>query len=134
MIIGKSVVAVGLIALCSAVTGCGMLLASKYDTVTVSVTPDSSKVFANGQFLGYSPVRAELAPRERQVIEVRHDGFEPQTLIMATDIHPLWLTADVILTAGLGAIFDATSGGWNKFRAPHIVMDLSKLPPPGTQD
>ena len=118
-----------LLVLAGSLSSCATLFAPKYESVTISVQPDSSKIFANGQFMGYSPLHIEIEPRVPQLLEVKHDGYEPQRTILKTEIHPVWIAADIFLTAGLGAILDISTSAWNHFTPTIIIMDLSKLPP-----
>jgi hypothetical protein len=111
----------------SLLNSCATILASKTDPVTISCTPDSSKVFVNGQFMGYTPVKMDLPRSNSQLIEIKHDGYEPQQKILHTTIHPLWIGLDVLLTAGIGAMVDAATGAWNIYQPDVIIMDLSKL-------
>jgi hypothetical protein len=110
----------------SLLSSCATIFASKNAGVMISCTPDSSKVFVNGEFAGYTPVRVELPRSNSQLVEIKHEGYEPQQKILRTKIHPLWIGLDV-LTAGLGAMVDAATGDWNVFEPDIIIMDLSKL-------
>lgn len=116
-------------ALAVSLTSCATVFAPKYQSVTISVQPDSSKIYVNGQFMGYSPLHVEIEPSKPQLLEVKHDGYEPQRTVLKTDFLPGWVAADILLTAGIGAIVDLTTGDWNYFKPSIIIMDLSKLPP-----
>lgn len=112
--------------LIGSLASCATIIAPKTGSVTITVTPDSSKIYANGEFMGYSPVHLELNRRTPQLIEISKEGYEPQKRILKTEINPLWVGADV-LTLGVGAIIDAATGAWLEFKPSIIIMDLSKL-------
>jgi hypothetical protein len=116
------------IVVAGSLSSCATVLAPKYSSVTISVQPDSSRIYTNGQFMGYSPLHIEIESAVPQLLEVKHDGYEPQRMVLKTGITPLWITADILLTAGIGALIDYTTGKWNQFTPSVIIMDLSKLP------
>ncbi len=94
-----------------AMQSCATLLAGSSSHVKVSGTPDSARVYMNGNYVGVAPVRVKV-PRGKNkniTIVIKKENYKPSQVPMSSKLSTGYLLLDLI-SGGVPVIIDFVTG------------------------
>ena len=106
-------------------TGCASILKGGTENVYVSSQPSGAKVRINGADVGETPVRFPVSTSKTHTVEIRKDGYEARTLIVATSIGMGWVILDFVCGV-LPLLVDAATGDWRSLDQDEFHVNLDK--------
>lgn len=109
--------------------GCAAMLASKTATIPIDSSPSQAEVFVDGVSRGFTPLHLDLEPKRSYTIVLKKEGQADTVYELHNSVGAGWVVADVLLTALVGVIVDASTGAWYQLDETPVVVPL--LPPRG---
>lgn len=102
--------------------------------------PPGAEVWLDGALAGTTPLRLMVESARGHIIEVRPGRGAPQVYRVEPRIEPTYIVLDII-TAGVGLVVDAVSGGWYESSVTRVESagvpsaagaEPAQVPPPAT--
>ncbi len=112
---------------CVLLCGCGLLANGTTRWVPVRSHPSGAEVWVDGVYAGVTPLRVEADPAETHQVEVRAEGLRPRLYQLEPHVEAVFIALDIIFTAGVGAIVDALTDGWDVPSPETIHARLERL-------
>jgi len=103
--------------------GCATLFANKTPDVQINSDPDGAQVYVNGDRVGTTPVKLQLAANKTYTIEFRKDGFQTRTYHLSNHVGGVWIVLD-ILTGFWPVVIDALTGAWYELDSTDVHAAL----------
>ena len=107
----KSVFIIVSLSLVFAMTGCATIFKGSNEKVSMSSDPSGAEVYANGQYLGKTPLRIDLRSKDVYSIEFRKAGYETKVVQVNNKVGLGWIVLD-IFTGFVPVVIDAFTGDW----------------------
>ena len=114
-----------LIALFLFLSSCATLLKNKSDDVSFSSDPAGSEVYANGKFLGTTPVKLRLKTDSSYTIEFKKEGYDTKTVFLGNHVSGGWIVLDIVCGIFPVAV-DAITGDWYSLDQENVNGILDK--------
>ena len=110
-------------------SGCATLAHGTHQTIHFESKPEGAMLTetTTGQ-TWRMPTEVSLWRRRHYRLLASMDGYRPDEVYLTREIPIGWWLADA-LTLGLGAIVDATTGGFYELGPERVVVVLEPLPP-----
>jgi len=105
--------------------GCATLFANKTPEVRIASDPDGAKVYVNGDFMGNTPVKLQLASNKTYTIEFRKDGYQTKTYHLNNHVGGGWIVLD-ILGGFWPIVIDLATGSWYEFDSNDVKTVLER--------
>jgi hypothetical protein len=105
--------------------GCATLFANKNPDVRFASDPDGAKVYVNGDLMGTTPVKIQLASNKTYTIEFRKEGFQTRTYHLNNHVGGVWIVLD-ILGGFWPIVIDLATGSWYEFDSTDVKAILEK--------
>lgn len=105
--------------------GCATILKGTHEEVAFISDPSGAKVFVNGQYIGITPVKANLDARTTYAVDFKKDGYESRSAALHSSTSGGLVILD-ILFGFWPIIFDAATGAWSTFDQNVIGTSLDK--------
>ena len=108
-------------------SGCGVILQGSDQDIEVQTNPTGATV-TGGPFVGTytTPVAVTLERKKNYVLTIEKDGFRTVEVPIHPAVNPIIVVADVVLTALVGVVVDAVTGGWNDLEPDVINATLER--------
>lgn len=105
--------------------GCATIFKGTSEEVQFNSDPQRAEVYVDGVKMGQTPLTLKLESKKTYVIELRAEGFEPQTQTITNSVGAGWIVLDIL--AGLiPVIIDAATGAWYHLSTKNVNMVLRK--------
>ena len=114
--------------LCVLMFNCAAILSGGRGKVKATSNPDGAEVFVNGEKMGQTPVTLRLKTKGEYTIEIKKDGYKPQTFKITNKVGAGWIVLDVIFGL-VPVIVDAATGSWYVFNEKNFNAELEKNQP-----
>lgn len=117
---GRALLVVGL---CS--TGCATLFSSDKQDLKVRAYPEDALILVDTAERGHGSVTVPLAREKGHTVEIRKDGFERRSVVIAQSINP-WFFANILFGPffWIGMLIDAGSGNINHLSPTELTVNL----------
>ncbi len=119
----KTLVAVVVV---SSLLGCATLLRNPNQKLNILSDPESAKVYANGQYLGETPVQYKLDARKTYILEFKKEGYKTKTYSLGNFVGGGWVVLDIFVGGLIGIIVDAATGSWYYLVEDNVSVPLEK--------
>ncbi len=111
-------------------SSCATVFGGKRNTIsTESANPPQAKVYLNDKVVGEGVFKIKVPKAQLQegdVLVIKCEGYENDTLIIKRKISPWYAAADFISTAGLNLLIDVGTGNIYRPNTQNIIIDLKK--------
>ncbi len=109
---------------------CATILQGTRDQVGIASQPTGAEVIIDNEFYGKTPVTAELRRKDKHVITIKVDGYEPYELTITRKTSGFVFGNVVFGPFGLiGLAVDAISGGMYKLKPEQVQAELKPETP-----
>lgn len=98
---------------------CASIMQGTTQQVGIGSSPTGARVLVNGQALGTTPVNLDLARKEKHLVRIELDGYEPYELAMTRSVSG-WVVGNILFGGLIGLAVDAMSGGMYKLSPEQI--------------
>lgn len=95
------------------------------EQVSVASTPTGARVFVDGRETGITPMIANLSRKDRHVLSIRMDGYQPYELPIARSVSG-WVAGNIIFGGIPGLVIDAVTGGMYKLTPTQVTATLGQ--------
>ncbi len=113
------------IALFLLTSSCATLFKGTSSRVDFSSDPQGAKIYANGNYMGDTPIRLKLESKRTYNIEFRKEGYQTKTFNITNHVGAGWVVLDIL--AGLvPVIIDAATGAWYELDQKTVNAILEK--------
>lgn len=106
-------------------TGCATILKGSKESLTIVSEPAGAKVQINGIDLGNTPLTARVHGTKDQLIQVRKEGYETRSIIVASSVGAGWIVVDFFFGV-LPLLVDAVTGDWKSLDQNEVNVVLDK--------
>lgn len=106
-------------------SSCATVFKGTSSKVDFDSEPQGAKVYANGNYMGDTPIRLKLESKQTYNIEFRMEGYKTKTFNITNHVGAGWIILDVL--AGLvPVIIDAATGAWYELDQKNVNAVLEK--------
>ncbi len=106
-------------------SSCATIFKGTSSKVDFDSRPQGAKVYANGNYMGDTPIRLKLESKQTYNIEFRMEGYKTKTFNITNHVGVGWIILDVL--AGLvPVIVDAATGAWYELDQKNVNAVLEK--------
>lgn len=105
--------------------GCATLFKGSNEKVSMSSDPEGAEIYANGQYLGKTPLQINLRSKDVYSIEFRKNGYETKVVQVNNRVGIGWVVLD-IFTGFVPVLIDAVTGDWFQLETNTVKAVLQK--------
>jgi len=111
--------------------GCATVVHGPRQKVSLSSKPEDVRVSVDGSHLGTTPLTSKIPRKGPHVIEFTKDGYETESIHVASSYEPQWLLANGIFVFGwpLGLLVDHVAGSPYSLDRDNFHVDLTRTQP-----
>lgn len=106
-------------------TGCATILKGSRESLMIVSEPSGAKVQINGVDVGNTPLTTRVHGTEDQMIQVRKEGYETRSIIVASSVGAGWIVVDFFCGV-LPLLVDAVTGDWKSLDQNNVSVALDK--------
>ncbi len=119
----KDIVLPVFLTLCIFLSSCATIINGSKQTIGISSSPSEASVTINGEDFGKTPVNAELARKENQIIKIELEGYLPYETTLTRKVDA-WIAGNILFGGLIGLGIDAISGGMYKLTPQQVQAEL----------
>ena len=119
----KEIVLPVFLTLCIFLSSCATIINGSKQTIGISSSPSEASVTINGEDFGKTPVNAELARKENQIIKIELEGYLPYETTLTRKVDA-WIAGNILFGGLIGLGIDAISGGMYKLTPQQVQAEL----------
>jgi len=108
-----------------AVLACASIMHGKAQEVSIASTPSGATVTVDNEALGTTPVVAKLKRKDKHVIAVKLDGYQPFELTTTRSTSG-WVWGNILFGGLIGLAVDLGTGGAYKVNPAQISAQLAQ--------
>ena len=108
-----------------AVLACASIMHGKSQEVSIASTPSGATVTVDNEALGTTPVVAKLKRKDKHVIAVKMDGYQPFELTTTRSTSG-WVWGNILFGGLIGLAVDLGTGGAYKVNPAQISAQLTQ--------
>ena len=102
---------------------CGTIMHGTTQEISISSSPSNALVTVNRQLTGRTPVVFDLSRKNRHLVQIELDGYEPYELTMTRSVSG-WVVGNILFGGLIGLAVDAISGGLYKLSPEMINAEM----------
>jgi len=106
--------------------GCASILSAKREEIRIESDPPESMAYVNGNFVGMTPVSVWADKTQNHTIEIRKEGYLPQTRVVTSSVGAGWIILDVFFGL-IPLVVDASTGEWKSLDQMPIKPVLQEI-------
>lgn len=114
-----------LLTLAFILTGCATIVLTPSQKVGISSMPAGAEVTDNGNFLGKTPIVADLKRKDTHIIKIQLQGYQPYEIALSQKASG-WLLGNILFGGIPGIIIDAMTGSIYVLSPEQIQIELKK--------
>jgi PEGA domain len=103
--------------------GCATIMHGSEQEIGFSSTPTNAKVSIDGQPRGQTPVVVKLARKEKHVVRMELDGYQPFEAALTRGTSG-WVWGNIVFGGVIGLAVDAMSGGLYQINENSVAAQL----------
>jgi ABC-type amino acid transport substrate-binding protein len=107
------------------VLACASIMHGKAQEVSIASTPSGATVTVDNEALGTTPVVAKLKRKDKHVIAVKLDGYQPFELTTTRSTSG-WVWGNILFGGLIGLAVDLGTGGAYKVNPAQISAQLAQ--------
>lgn len=108
-----------------AMASCATIMQGSSQEVSIGSTPTGAQVVVDGVPAGQTPIVANLKRKDKHVIRIEMEGFEPFEIALSRATSG-WVWGNIVFGGLPGLAIDAITGGMYKLRPEDIQATLSR--------
>lgn len=112
-------------AIAVAAGGCATIMQGTSQELSVASTPSGARVLVDGTEMGRTPYVASLKRKDKHVVRIEMDGYQPFELPIARATSG-WVWGNIVFGGLPGLAVDAISGGLYKLKPEQVEATLAQ--------
>jgi hypothetical protein len=112
-------------AIAVAAGGCATIMQGTNQELSVASTPSGARVLVDGTEMGRTPYVASLKRKDKHVVRIEMDGYQPFELPIARATSG-WVWGNIVFGGLPGLAIDAISGGLYKLKPEQVEATLAQ--------
>ena len=108
-----------------AAIACGSIIHGSSQDISIASQPTGATVSVDNQMLGRTPVVAKLKRKDKHVITVTLDGYQPFQLATTRGTSG-WIWGNIVFGGLIGLAVDLSTGGAYQINPKQVSADLAK--------
>jgi hypothetical protein len=108
-----------------ALAGCATIMQGTSQELSVASTPTGARVLVDGTEVGRTPHVANLKRKDKHVVRIEMDGYQPFELPIARATSG-WVWGNLVFGGIPGLAVDAITGGLYKLRPEQVEATLAQ--------
>ncbi len=105
--------------------GCASIIHGTKQDVGISSTPGGANITVDGASRGKAPLVVELSRKNKHVIKLELDGYEPYEVNLTRKVSG-WYWGNILFGGIVGLIVDPITGGMYKIKPEQITATLTQ--------
>jgi PEGA domain len=105
--------------------GCATIMQGTSQELSVASTPTGARVLVDGTEMGKTPYVANLKRKDKHVVRIEMDGYQPYELPLARGTSG-WVWGNLVFGGIPGLAIDAISGGLYKLKPDQVDATLAQ--------
>ncbi|MCH8245992.1 MAG: PEGA domain-containing protein [Bacteroidetes bacterium] len=114
-----------LLILAFVIAGCATIMHGTTQDVSISSQPTGATITIDGQTYGTTPVVADLKRKDKHMIRIELEGYEPYEIGLGRKTSG-WVWGNIVFGGLIGLAVDAITGGLYKISPDQVEANLRR--------